>query len=311
MIKRILVVDDKETMCSLFQRLLTNYTVITANDGAKALGLYSSGERFNVIISDIRMPQLDGLTLLKEVKRISPDTEVILMTAYAEIGEAIKAMKSGAFDYLVKPFDSDEMLLTLEKALEIQELRSQKQRLQKELDAIKGFGPLVGQSEPMQKIYRFIDKASSSQAHVLITGESGTGKELVARSLHDRGLRQKGPFVALNCGALPIELAESELFGHIKGAFTGATMEKKGLFEEAQGGTLFLDEINSLPLPLQVKLNRAIEQNEARKVGSNKTYKIDVRLIAATNKDLQKEIQQGTFREDLYFRLNVIYLQLP
>lgn len=308
---RILVVDDKDNMLSLFTRILCDYDVVTVGDGAAALGLIAAGEEFDVVVSDIQMPKVSGLTLLKEVKKVQPDIEVILMTAFAEVSDAVDAMKSGAYDYLVKPFDPDEAVMVVKKALEIKSLRGRTRQLQTELDHARGFGPFVGTAPALQSVYTLIDKASASEVNVLVEGESGTGKELAARSIHERSARGSGQFVAVNCGALPTELAESELFGHVKGAFTGATTGKPGLFEDAGRGTLFLDEINSLPAVLQVKLNRAIEEREARRVGDNKTYKIDVRLITAASADLRHEVEAGRFREDLYFRINVLLIKLP
>jgi DNA-binding NtrC family response regulator len=308
---RILVVDDKETMLSLFQRLLSDHQVSTASDGSKAVALIDEDEPFDLVISDIRMPGLDGLSLLKEVKRVHPDTEVILMTAYAEVGDAVEAMKAGALDYLVKPFDPDEAIMVVNKALDLRRLRHQAGHLREALEKACGFGPFIGESGAMQKVYAILDKAAASDANVLILGESGTGKELVARAIHRRSSKQDGPFVPVNCGALPVELAESELFGHIKGSFTGSIRDKPGLFEEAGGGTLFLDEINALPPAVQVKLNRAIEEREARRVGANKPYKVDIRLMAASNVDLKAEVDAGRFREDLYFRLHVLAVNLP
>lgn len=308
---RILVVDDKENMLSMFTRILPDHDVVTVSDGAEALGLIAAGEEFDVVVSDIQMPKVNGLTLLKEVKNVHPDVEVILMTAYAEVADAVEAMKSGAYDYFVKPFDPDEAVLVVEKALEVRNLRSQTRRLQTELEHARGFGPFVGTSLPIQRVYALIDKAAASEVNVLIEGESGTGKELVARSIHERSARSDGPFIAVNCGALPADLVESELFGHVKGAFTGAITGKSGLFEDAVGGTMFLDEINALPLVLQVKLNRAIEEREARRVGDNKTYRIDVRLLCATNADLHIEVKEERFREDLFFRIHVLSIQLP
>jgi DNA-binding NtrC family response regulator len=308
---RILVVDDKETMLSLFQRLLSDHQVRTAGDGTKALALIDEEEPFDLIISDIRMPGLDGLSLLKEVKHVHPETEVILMTAYAEVGDAVEAMKAGASDYLVKPFDPDEAIIVVDKALEVRRLRRQAKHLREALDEAQGFGPFIGESKVMRKIYTLLDKAAASDANVLILGESGTGKELAAHTIHRNSPRQDGPFVTVNCGAVPVELAESELFGHVKGSFTGSVRDKPGLFEEAGGGSLFLDEVNALPQAIQVKLNRAIEEHEARRVGANKPYKVDVRLMAAANVDLKAEVDAGRFREDLYFRLHVLAIRLP
>ncbi len=308
---RILVVDDKETMLSLFQRILSEHQVSTAGDGAKALAMLDAEEPFDVIVSDIRMPGLDGLSLLKEVKRVQPETEVILMTAYAEVGDAVDAMKAGAMDYLVKPFDPDDAVAVVNKALEVRKLRRQARHLRDALDKSSGFGPFIGKSEAMRKIYSILDKAAASDVNVLIVGESGTGKELAAHVIHLKSKRRDGPFLPVNCGALPIELAESEFFGHVKGSFTGSVRDKPGLFEEAAGGTLFLDEVNALPPAVQVKLNRAIEEREGRRVGATKSYAIDVRLVAASNVDLKTEVDAGRFREDLYFRLHVLAVHLP
>jgi DNA-binding NtrC family response regulator len=308
---RILIVDDKETMRSLFQRLLSDHRVTTASDGAKALALIDEDEPFDVIVSDIRMPGLDGLSLLKEVKQVHPETEVILMTAYAEIGDAVEAMKAGALDYLVKPFDPDEAVRVVNKALELRRIRMQAAHLRESLAKAEAFGPFIGESKAMRKVYAILDKAGASDANVLILGESGTGKELAAHTIHRKSSRQDGPFVPVNCGALPVELAESELFGHVKGSFTGSVRDKPGLFEEASGGTLFLDEVNALPPSVQVKLNRAIDQREARRVGANKPYRVDVRLMAASNVDLKAEVDAARFREDLYFRLHVLAIRLP
>jgi len=309
--QRILVVDDKPTMLSMFERILPDYEVVTAEDGAKALILMDGEAPFDVVVSDIRMPRLDGISLLKEVKKRAPETEVILMTAYAEVEDAVQVMKAGAFDYLIKPFDPDVAILAIEKALEVRGLRHRAHRLQEELNLARGFGPFVGSSVPMQRVYSLVSKAAASELNVLISGESGTGKELVARSIHQQGARASAPFVTVNCGALPRELAESELFGHAKGAFTGAVANKPGLVEEAAGGTLFLDEINSLPMDLQVKLNRAIEEREGRRVGANQSYSIDIRLVAAANADLQEEVEKGHFRDDLFYRVNVLQICMP
>ncbi|MGD8627841.1 MAG: sigma-54 dependent transcriptional regulator [bacterium] len=308
---RIMVVDDKETMRSLFQRILTDHQVITAGDGAKALAMLDADQPFDVIVSDIRMPGLDGLSLLKEVKRVQPETEVILMTAYAEVGDAVEAMKAGAMDYLVKPFDPDDAVAVVNKALDKRKLRQQARHLRDAMDTSSGFGPFIGKSDAMRKVYGVLEKAAASDVNVLIVGESGTGKELAAHAIHLKSKRRDSPFLPVNCGALPVELAESEFFGHVKGSFTGSVKDKPGLFEEAAGGTLFLDEVNALPPAVQVKLNRAIEEREGRRVGANRSYAIDVRLVAASNVDLKAEVDAGRFREDLYFRLHVLAVRLP
>jgi DNA-binding NtrC family response regulator len=308
---RILVVDDKETMRSLFERILPDHQVSTASDGARALAMIDADRPYDVIVSDIRMPGMDGLALLKEVKRVQPETEVILMTAYAEVGDAVEAMKAGAMDYLVKPFDPDDAIAVVERAIEKRKLQRQARQLRDDLEDSSGFGPFVGDSRAMRKIYGVLEKAAASDVNVLITGESGTGKELAAHAIHLRSGRQDGPFIPVNCGALPVELAESEFFGHVKGSFTGSVRDKPGLFEEAAGGTLFLDEVNALPPAVQVKLNRAIEEREGRRVGATKPYGIDVRLVAASNVDLKAEVDAGRFREDLFFRLHVLAVRLP
>lgn len=308
---RVLVVDDKENMLSMFRRILPDEDVVTASNGAQALVLLGEGEPFDLIVSDIRMPGLDGMTLLEEVKRTRPEIEIVLMTAFAEVGQAVEAMKRGALDYLTKPFDPDEAVAVVQRALELQDLRREARRLKDELAQARGPASFVGSSPVMQRIYTLLSKAAASEANVLILGESGTGKELAARTIHEQSARANEPFVAVNCGALPEGLAESELFGHVEGAFTGAAGERPGLFEEAKGGTLLLDEINSLPLPIQVKLNRALEEREGRRVGSNKSYQVDVRVIAAANTDLKTEIEEGRFRDDLFYRLRVLVIELP
>jgi DNA-binding NtrC family response regulator len=307
---RILVVDDKDTMRTMFQRLLAAHDVAVAPDATRALALLES-EEFDVVVSDIRMPGLDGHALLAELRRTRPDVPVILMTAFGSVQDAVSAMKLGALDYLAKPFEPEEAIVAVEKAIEWRALRRRAKTLSEELDRAQGFSAFVGESEPMRRVYTLLDKAAGSAVNVLLLGESGTGKELAARTIHRRSARANGPFVAVNCGALPEALAESELFGHVRGAFTGAIGDKAGLFEEASGGTLFLDEVSSLPLPLQVKLNRLLEEREGRRVGATQTYPVDVRLVAAANVDLKAEVAASRFREDLWFRLNVLQIRLP
>lgn len=307
---RVLVVDDKDTMLTLFQRLLVDCDVVVATDATRALALLES-EPFDVVVSDVKMPGLDGLALLAEVKRAHADVPVILMTAYGTVQDAVAAMKEGALDYLVKPFEADEAILAVQKAVEWRRLRTQARDLREALDRAQGFGAFVGDSEPMRRVYQLLGKAAKSTVTVLLLGESGTGKELAARTIHRRSTRKERSFVAVNCGALPEALVESELFGHVKGSFTGAHTDKPGLFEEASGGTLFLDEIATLPLQLQVKLNRALEEREGRRVGATQSYPIDIRLIAAANVDLRAEVAAGRFRDDLFFRINVLPITLP
>jgi DNA-binding NtrC family response regulator len=307
---RILVVDDKDTMRALLARVLDRHDVATAADATRALALLET-EEFDVVLTDIKMPGLDGHGLLAEIRRSRPRVPVILMTAFGTVQDAVAAMKLGALDYLVKPFEPDEAVLAVERAIEWRRLHEQTRQLRELLDRTQGFSQFVGASEPMQRMYTLLDKAAGSGVNVLLMGESGTGKELAARTIHRRSARADAPFVAVNCGALPESLAESELFGHVRGAFTGAISDKAGLFEEAAGGTLFLDEIAALPQALQVKLNRVLEEREARRVGSTRTYSIDVRWIAAANVDLKAEVAAGRFREDLWFRLNVLQIRLP
>ncbi|MCB9556616.1 MAG: sigma-54-dependent Fis family transcriptional regulator [Deltaproteobacteria bacterium] len=260
--------------------LSDQYSVSTAEDGTRALALLAAGE-FDVVVSDIRMPGMDGFALLEEVKRLRPDVEVILVTAYASIPRAVEAMKEGAYHYLRKPFEPDELLLLVQRAIERRRLAERARGLEQELASASRLEALVGKSKVMQRLFQLITRAGTSEATVLITGESGTGKELVARAVHRSSPRNSGPFVAVNCGALPEALVESELFGYVKGAFTGATADKRGLFEDAAGGTLFLDEVGDLPLPLQVKLTRVLQESRIRRVGDTPEIPVDVRVMCA------------------------------
>ncbi len=308
---RVLVVDDKENMLRLFAKILgEGYDLSTAGDGAQALVLLAAQD-FDVVVSDIRMPGADGIAVLQAAKRRSPATEVILMTAYASVQAAVDAMKQGAYDYLSKPFDPDDAALVVARAAERKRLRDEARNLRRELAGVYGFHQLVGKSAPMREVYAQLERAAGLDITVLLIGETGTGKELAARAIHDQSARKERRFVAVNCGALPSELVESELFGHVRGAFTGAQAQKAGLFEEAEGGTIFLDEIGELPPLMQVKLNRALQEKEIRRVGDTRTVKIDVRVIAATHRDLRAEVQAGRFREDLFYRLNVFPVRLP
>jgi DNA-binding NtrC family response regulator len=308
---RVLVVDDKENMLRLFERILGEaYELETADSGTRALALLTGGS-YDVVVSDIRMPDADGFVVLQEAKRRSPETEVILMTAYASVPAAVEAMKQGAYDYLAKPFDPDDAALVVARALERKRLRDEAASLRRELAERYGFERLVGKSPAMREVYALLERAAGLDITVLLTGETGTGKELAARAIHYRSTRREKRFVAINCGALPAELVESELFGHARGAFSGALSAKPGLFEEAEGGTLLLDEIGELPVQVQVKLNRALQEREVRRVGETRPIKTDVRVIAATHRDLKAEAQAGRFREDLYYRLNVFPVRLP
>jgi two-component system response regulator AtoC len=305
---RILVVDDRENVRALLARILGEvYEVAEAEDGQRAISLLAS-RGFDVVLTDLRMPGADGFEVLRVVRSRAPDTEVVLMTAYATVEDAVAAMKQGAFDYLQKPFDPDDVSLVVARALEHRRLRTGARAASATLGA---FGELVGRSAAMQELFRLLEQAAGLDITVLLHGETGTGKELAARAVHGRSARRERPFVPVNCGALPGELVESELFGHARGAFTGAANAKLGLFEEADGGTLFLDEIGDLPLRVQVKLNRALQEKEIRRVGDNTAVRVDVRLVAATHRELRAEVAAGRFREDLFYRLNVFPITLP
>ena len=312
---RLLLVDDKLNLLKLLAKVLgEKYAVTLASDGAQALALLDAQE-FDVVLSDIRMPGPGGFEVLRAVKQKSPATEVVLMTGFATVQDAVGAIKEGAYDYLQKPFDPDAAALVVERAVERKLLREQAQSLRKELGDLKAQQGaqhgLIGKSRKMAEVFEQLERAAGLDATVLLTGETGTGKELAARAIHDRSARREKRLVPINCGALPAELVESELFGHARGAFTGAQTAKAGLFEEASGGTLFLDEIGELPLPVQVKLNRVLQEREVRRVGDTVAIKIDVRVISATHRDLKAEIAAGRFREDLYYRLHVLPIRLP
>lgn len=308
---RVLVVDDKENMLKLLTKILGEaYALKTASDGARALVQLQS-ESFDLVLSDIRMPGADGFEVLRAVKRQSPDTEVVLMTAHGSIPKAVEAMREGAYDYLQKPFDPDEVSLVVARALERKRLKEQAASLRRELEGVFSFQNILGKSQPMRDLYGLLARAAELDITVLVTGETGTGKELVARAIHYQGARKDKPFVPVNCGALPPELIESELFGYAKGAFTGATSAKAGLFDGASGGTLFLDEIGELPLAVQVKLNRVLQEREVRPVGETAAHAVDVRVVAATHRDLKAEVAAARFREDLFYRLNVFPVRLP
>ncbi len=308
---RILIVDDKKSMLDMLSQLLDeDYKVSTCASGAKAVEAIRDN-MFDVVLSDIRMSDIDGMDLLRTVKEESPDSEVVLMTAYATVSQAVEAVKAGAYNYMTKPFEPEELKIVLEKALERKRLREETQILKAQVEERYGFPNIVGESEPMKRAYELARKAAESDTTVLLTGESGTGKELFARAIHYASDRHHHRFVAINCGAMPKELIESELFGYVKGAFSGASRDKPGLFMEADGGTLFLDEISELGSELQVKINRAIQEKEIRRVGDTADLSVDARIVASTNRDLKKAMKEGRFREDLYYRLNVFPIHLP
>jgi len=309
---RVLVVDDEPGMRDFLEIMLRKdgYEVDTASDGAEAIDRIER-KMFDLAVVDIQMPVMNGIDVLQKINEKSPETTVIMITAYASHETAIDAMKLGAYDYITKPFKIDEIKLVIKKSLEKKRLERENSRLKKELETKYGFGNIIGRSPEIVKVFEMIKRVSELKVNIIISGESGTGKELVARAIHYSGNRHEGPFVPVNCGAIPENLMESELFGYKKGAFTGAQRDKKGLFEEADRGTIFLDEIGDLPLHLQVKLLRALEGKEIRPLGSTEVVPIDVRVISATNRKLEEEVAAGKFREDLYYRLNVIKIQLP
>lgn len=309
---RILIVDDEESMRDVLMILLQRegYEVDGAADGVQALRLLKE-QSYDLVISDIKMPQLGGLELLAHIKERFAETLVIMVTAFSTTEEAVEAMKQGAYDYITKPFKNEEIRLIVRNALERKALRQENQALKKELGKVYSFGNLIGKSKPMQQVYDLIKRVAASRVNVLLCGESGTGKELVAKAIHYNSERRELPFVPINCGAIPENLIESELFGHEKGSFTGAVAQKPGLFEVANGGTIFLDEIAELPQMMQVKLLRVLQERELRRIGGTRTLPVDVRVIAATNRKLDEDVAAGRFREDLFYRLNVIRIDLP
>jgi len=309
---RVLVVDDDLEMCELLSDVLKGegFSAITTHDSLEASKILKK-EEFDIIITDLKMKGLKGLDLLEETRQVSPLTPVIIITAFGTIESAIQAIKMGAYDYITKPFQMDELILTVRKALENRFLKKEVVRLKKEVETRYHFHQLIGKSASMQKIYDLIERIRDSSINVFITGESGTGKELAAKAIHYSGIRKGGPFIAVNCAAIPETLLESELFGYKKGAFTDAKSDKKGLIFEADEGTLFLDEITEMPPTLQAKLLRVLEEREVRPLGDTNSYPIDVRIISTSNCDITSSIQQGRFREDLYYRLKVIDIEMP
>jgi len=309
---KIMVVDDEPLMRVTIQDALVGegYEAVSVETGRKGVDLLHKAQ-WDILITDLRLPDMDGIQILKEVKPLNPQTDVILITAYGSIDSAVTAMKEGASDYLTKPFSMDELLLIVKRLVRIKRLEEENLLLRKKVEERYGLEGLVGKSPQMLKIYDLIETVSQTDTTVLIHGESGTGKELVANAIHLRSPRKSGPFIKVNCAALPESLLESELFGHEKGAFTGAIKQRKGRFEMADGGTLFLDEIGDISPGVQVKLLRVLQERQFERVGGNETLSVDVRLICATQKDLKEEIRKGNFREDLYYRLNVVPIILP
>jgi DNA-binding NtrC family response regulator len=309
---RILIADDDPAILSLLNKILLSkgYDVQLAEDGSVAEKLLQS-EQFDLLISDIKMEPVDGMQLLRNTRKLRPSIGVIMLTAYASVSTAVEAMKEGAFDYIPKPFKIDELLETVKRALEYQHLLSEQISGDAHIESKKYFGNIVAESDGMVNVCEMIKRVAPTKTTIMITGESGTGKELVAEALHSYSARSSAPFLPVNCAALPETLIESELFGHVKGAFTGANVNKDGLFEAAQGGTIFLDEINSIPQSLQSKLLRAIQNKKIRQVGGTGETEVDVRIIAASNQNLEALVKSGDFREDLFYRLSVITIDIP
>jgi two-component system response regulator PilR (NtrC family) len=308
----ILIVDDERSMREFLAIHLrrAGHRVEAAPSGGAALATMKERE-FDVVITDLRMPDVDGMVVLEQTKQLHPDTQVIVVTAFATTETAIAAMKAGAYDYLTKPFKIDEVSLVVDRALERRSLARENLALRDEIKGRYKLDRLLGKSPPMQRVFDTLRKAGPGRASVLLVGESGTGKELAARALHELSQRSDRPFVAINCGAIPESLLESELFGHVKGSFTGAHVDKQGLFEAAHSGTLLLDEVAELPVAMQVKLLRVLQERKVKPVGGVAEREVDVRIVAATNRDLETEVEKGTFRQDLFYRLDVIRIRLP
>ncbi|HUF17742.1 MAG TPA: sigma-54 dependent transcriptional regulator [Thermoanaerobaculia bacterium] len=309
---RILIIDDEEVLRDVLEAVLRRegFEVVLAATGEEGLSLLDN-EEIDLVVLDMMLPGISGLEALRSIKETNPGLPVIIITAYSSIDGAIDAMKQGAFHYIPKPFKNEEVVLTVNKALEQNRLSKENARLKAELSEKYSYANIIGKSEPMRKIFELIGLAAPSRSNILIGGESGTGKELVAKAIHHGSPRHRNAFVTVNSGSLPPELLESHLFGHVKGAFTGAISSKRGLFEVADGGSIFLDEIGTINLETQAKLLRVIQEKEFMRLGSVETMRVDVRIIAASNADLQELVRAGTFREDLFYRLNVITLQLP
>ncbi len=308
----VLVVEDEELMRSILRQLLTDsgYRVFTADSAETALEIFAEND-VDVTLTDIKMAGRDGIELLDQIKTINDESVVIIMTAYSSVDSAVAALRKGAYDYITKPFVNEDLLQTLKNAIRQRELFRENRALRRELNKQYTFSEIIGKSDSLQKVFELVEKVADTNANVLIQGESGTGKELIARAIHFNSSRSSKPFLAVNCGALPESLLESELFGHTKGSFTGAVADKKGLFRSASGGTIFLDEIGEMPLALQVRLLRAIQEHEVTPIGSSVPVRFDARMIAATNKNLETEVAENRFREDLFYRLNVVEITLP
>jgi two-component system response regulator PilR (NtrC family) len=308
----ILIVDDEEILQDVLTSLLQKegYSTFSATTGQEAMAVLAK-EDVDLILLDLMLPDTSGLALLKKIRAEEPDQVVVVITAFSSIEGAIEAMREGAFHYIPKPFKNEEVLLTVRQGLETRRLASENRTLKEQLRQRYAFDNIIGKSKPMQKVFELIQLAAPAKSNILILGESGTGKELVSKAIHHHSRRSSGPFVTVNSGSMPADLLESNLFGHVKGAFTGAVSSKKGLFELAHGGSIFFDEIGNIPLDTQSKLLRVIQEKEFMRLGGVETLKADVRIIAATNVNLEQSVQDSNFREDLYYRLNVITIQLP
>lgn len=309
---RILIVEDDGEMSRFLSELLTEegYEVEVVCDGPAAVERYKQ-KGFDLTITDLMMPRMKGTELVRHLREIDAEALILLITAFGSIENAVESMRAGAFDYLTKPFGTDEILLSIGRALEQRGLRIELQRLRREIQGRYGFENILGKSDPMRRIFEIVMHISDAPANVLITGESGTGKELIARAIHYNSARSRGPFIPINCAAIPENLLESELFGYLRGSFTDAKNDRKGLFQEASGGSLFLDEIGELPMNLQAKLLRVIDDKEVRPIGASRGEKVEVRILAASNRDLDQLVGAGKFRQDLFYRLNVIHIDLP
>ncbi|MDG5469532.1 sigma-54 dependent transcriptional regulator [Deltaproteobacteria bacterium IMCC39524] len=309
--RKVLLIDDDASLRRVTEYSLhsAGFQVLSASDGKQGLASFQA-DHPQVVITDIQMPGVSGYEVLQQIKAARPETVVIVITAYSSVEKAVEAMKQGAYDYLAKPFSRDELVMVVEKAFNLLGLQEENQRLREQLEHHVDFSHMVGSSDAMQKVFDVVRRVAPTEAGVLITGESGTGKELIAKAIHQGGGRSKEPFVAINCAAIPANLLESELFGHVRGAFTDAVRDRVGKFEQADGGTLFLDEVGEMPLELQPKLLRVLQEMEVEPIGG-KVRSVDVRIIAATNQDVELAIEEGRFREDLYYRLAIIPIELP
>lgn len=310
--ERILIIDDDPSVAQSVEMLLSmhNYRCTLAATGQQGLDRYEAGE-FDLVITDLRLPDMTGLDVIQTIKRGHPHGQIILMTSYSSVDTAVEAMRRGAHDYIIKPFDNDDFLFSVQRALDLEQVRRENASLKRSLQSLYQNNVMIGDSPVMKRVLEIIKRVAPANVNVLIQGESGTGKELVAQAIHLASPRAEGPFIAINCGAIPRDLLESELFGHTKGAFTGATSSNEGLIRAANGGTLFLDEISEMPAELQVKLLRVLQERQVRPLGAKNSFSIDVRFIAASNRNLKEAIANETFRGDLYYRLNVINIQVP